>query len=387
MGRKCNAELMCCMPHLVHEIMISQDRSYINDGDDLQVSDFTLGAHTLHHISLFASTERELLRDMAEKVRELRAETLSQLLYYPDDAGGASPGRYEESGWPVVCLSGNNPSGVTGVSGQATVLSGASAASVKAGGRMAGRWWEDTEARYCTLTGILPPDGDAGRDEQVRAVLRLMDEALGRCGMGFTDIVRTWFFNDRITDWYDDFNRVRTEFLEGKGVFEGLLPASTGIGSANSGGAALVASAMAVRPKNGAVSAMEIDSPLQPPATSYRSSFSRAVELSYAGGRYLYISGTSAIDEAGRSVCPDSSAGQVEHTMRVVEELLNSRDMTWEDVLRSIVYVKRPEDRGLFRRYCSDNRIPPFPCIELNADICREELLFEIELDAFRAAV
>ena len=41
-----------------------------------------------------------------------------------------------------------------------------------------------------------------------------MERALESFEMKFTDIVRTWLFNDRILEWYDEFNEVRTEFFK-----------------------------------------------------------------------------------------------------------------------------------------------------------------------------
>lgn len=67
-----------------------------------------------------------------------------------------------------------------------------------------------------------------------------MEEALNRAGMDFSHVVRTWFYNNRLLDWYEEFNRARDTFFESRGVFDRLVPASTGIGSGQSGKCGLV---------------------------------------------------------------------------------------------------------------------------------------------------
>ena len=49
-----------------------------------------------------------------------------------------------------------------------------------------------------------------------------METGLQLAGMEFTNIVRTWFFNYNIPDWYNTFNDVRTAFFKKKAVFNGL---------------------------------------------------------------------------------------------------------------------------------------------------------------------
>ena len=131
--------------------------------------------------------------------------------------------------------------------------------------------------------------------------------------------------------------------------------------------------------------AFEVPSPLQSSATQYGSSFSRAVELELPDLRRLYISGTASIDEQGKTVFIGDTAGQVRQTMEVVQAILHSREMDWGDVTRSLVYFKRGTDAPLFEKHRQENGVPPFPAITVENDICRDELLFEIEVDAVAA--
>ena len=261
-------------------------------------------------------------------------------------------------------------------------VSDAAVESLSCNGRRVGTAFSDGQVEYCRLVGLLPPDARAARPEQAAAVFGQMDALLHDAGMAFSDVLRTWFYNDNILGWYRDFNGVRTKFFQEKKVFEGLLPASTGVGGRNMLNAALLSGLIAIRTDHQDVSAFEVPSPMQSPAPQYGSSFSRAVELELPDLRRLYVSGTASIDEHGKSIFLDDSMGQVRQTMEVVQAILRSREMDWGDVTRSLVYFKRAQDAPLFRRYCDEQGIPPFPAVIIENDICRDELLFEIEVDA-----
>jgi len=264
-------------------------------------------------------------------------------------------------------------------------VSGTQVQPLTINGRRAGSLFDDGTVQYCRLAGLLPLDVRVGRPEQAAAVFAQMDTLLHSVGMTFNDVLRTWFYNDNILGWYKDFNGVRNKFFTEHKVFEGLLPASTGIGGRNLAGAALLAGVLAIRTDSQDVTAFEVPSPMQSPAPSYGSSFSRAVELEQPDLRRMYISGTASIDEHGKSVFLNDSAAQIRQTMDVVGAILRSREMDWGDVTRSLVYFKRAKDAPLFRRYCDESGIPPFPAVIAENDVCRDELLFEIEVDAMAA--
>jgi len=123
-------------------------------------------------------------------------------------------------------------------------------------------------------------------------------------------------------------------------------------------------------------------SPLQGPATAYGSAFSRAVEVVGPGWKRLLVSGTASIDKSGYTSHPNSIKKQVQTTMRVVDALLQSRGMCAGNIVRAIAYSPREEYSHWFNEWAKRNW--PFEASVLLgcADICRKELLFEIELDA-----
>jgi len=162
----------------------------------------------------------------------------------------------------------------------------------------------------------------------------------------------------------------------------GSLPASTGIGARNAGGAALVVAAWAMQPLDGKAYAREVGSPLQCPAPKYGSSFSRAMEVASGGVRRLFISGTASIHPDGTTAWVGDIEKQVALTMEVVAAILQSRGMDYRDVTRATAYFKAPEFKPAFEAWCAARELADLPVVPLHADVCRDALLFEIELDA-----
>ncbi len=249
-------------------------------------------------------------------------------------------------------------------------------------GQPVGAKYEDAYAEYVLLMGVTPDDFSASREEQARSVFDNIAKLLENEGYSFHDVVRTWLYLDKLLEWYDVLNRVRDEFFEKHGVFGGFVPASTGIGCANSVGAAMIAGAIAMRPKDARATKAMLDSPLQCSALDYRSSFSRAAEIVTPEWRTVFISGTASIEPGGKTVHHDDMEKQVALTMDVVKAILETRGMTLKDSVRAIAYIKRPEDRPAWQNWLKANGLPADYAQEVISDVCRDDLLFELELDA-----
>jgi enamine deaminase RidA (YjgF/YER057c/UK114 family) len=141
---------------------------------------------------------------------------------------------------------------------------------------------------------------------------------------------------------------------------------------------------LAVQPKTELLEIKAVDSPLQNPALDYKSSFSRAVELDFPTHRNLLISGTASIDPDGKTVHLDDPEKQIRLTMEVIKAILDSRDMGWNDLFRGIAYFKDMDYLPIYRRIANELGIPRFPLAVSHADVCRDDLLFEIEVDAVK---
>lgn len=287
-----------------------------------------------------------------------------------------------EIAWPVTWVEEAADAGreIAGI--QVWAVSGAPLQRITRADRVVGTLFEDAFARYCRLGDLPVEDPASPRADQARETLEQMDAILREAGMDFGHVIRTWFNNNDILAWYGDFNKVRSAFFKQHGTFDGLVPASTGVGNCNTTGGALASSLLAVEPKGGGVSSTMVPSPLQCPALEYGSSFSRAVHLALPDSWRVLVSGTASIAPEGHTVHLEDVAGQVRLTMDVVKVILESRGMDWTNVSRAIVYFKRAGDMPVWDDYCAAQGLADFPALRVNNDICRDDLLFEIELDA-----
>lgn len=253
-------------------------------------------------------------------------------------------------------------------------------------GRAVGFAYEDDYASYALLTGVLPSDFTASRGEQTTSTFENIEAALGSVGMTFKHVVRTWLYMDDVLAWYDELNRARDAFFDSRDIFGHFVPASTGIGTANWSGAAIATCAIAMKPKGDQAKVFIVDSPLQCSALHYRSSFSRAAEINTPAGRTLFISGTASIEPDSHDVAfIGDIVKQVDCTMNAVEAILTSRDMTFADVSRAVVYLKEESFLKPWRDWLVAHNLPNF-AQEVVSDVCRDEWLFEIELDAIKEA-
>ena len=307
---------------------------------------------------------------------------LAQMVFGGCGFHDAARARMAGAGWPLLWVQGDVCSGshVAGV--QAFALDGSPIRRVMLEDCVVGSMWSDADADYCLLAGILPADIAANRTAQTRSCFERIEAALRKADMNFSHVIRTWLFLDKLLDWYDEFNAARTTFFQEHGVFDRLIPASTGIGAGNPAGAALVAGALAMRPRHNRVTIQEVSSPLQCPATEYRSSFSRAVEVCYPDRRQLIISGTASIAPDGKSMYTGDVAKQIQLTLDVTEAILKSRGMDWPNTTRAVGYFHDIHALPIFDACCRERGILPLPLAPAHATVCRADLLFEMELDA-----
>ena len=350
---------------------------------DTDTASLRLPSHAEHCIAVRSGQNMNgILRKTAEN---LDASILSQFVFAANQHYAEFMREAGNADWPVVWLQGDACKDGGMYSMQAVAMSGIPLTPIKSHGRDVGFTYEDEHARYCRLRGIIPQDIRASRMEQTRSVFETIHAALHANGFEFTDTVRTWIYLDHLLDWYGDFNTVRTQYFKETGIFDHRVPASTGIGAANPFGAAITMDVIAVQPKTDQLKIQEIISPLQNPALDYKSSFARAVELAYPTHKNLMISGTASIDPTGKTVYQDDPEKQIRLTLDVVKAILESRGMGWSDLFRGIAYFKNMATLPIYRAIAAELGIPRFPLAVSHADVCRHDLLFEIEVDAVQA--
>lgn len=351
---------------------------------DKDVATLNLPSHSEHCITVQSSEISAMNRVLRCAADERNATILSQFVF-------AGTAHYDEfvnhtgpAGWPVVWLQGDACKDGNIYSMQGVALSGLNPQPIHFNGRDMGFTYEDDNAKYCRLRGVVPQNLKASRSEQTRSAFETMDAALKLNGFKFTDTCRTWIYLDNLLEWYDEFNVVRTQYFNETGIFDHMVPASTGIGAGNQFGAAIMMDVLAVKSKNGSLTIQEIPSPLQNPALNYKSSFARAVEMEYPTHKNVLISGTASIDSDGATVHLDDPDKQIRLTMEVIHEILKSRDMDWDDLFRGIAYFKDMSYLPIYEKVAAGLGIPRYPLAISHADVCRHDLLFEIEVDAVK---
>jgi enamine deaminase RidA (YjgF/YER057c/UK114 family) len=351
----------------------------------VDVYSFSRSSGDTHYITARADGPRDPLatfREVAEAVREREATVVSQTVFgsRSDYVAGvaAIESAFGKIDWPITWLDG----GPAKLGTQVSALSGVTVERVRVGQQVVGTAFEDEYARYCFLGNLMTQDVTRGRPDQVRDTFEKMERTLETVGMGFDHVVRTWLYVDEIPAWYDELNEARTAFFAERDVFDHMMPASTGIGVPNPLGSAIVAECVGMVAKNGTVNVHEVSSPLQCAASDYRSSFSRAAEVALPDHRRLYVSGTASIGADGDTVYLGDVEAQVRQTMQVVQAILESNGMSWENISRGVAYFRDIADLPVFDRYCKENGVPQGVLLETQAVVCRDDLLFELEANA-----
>lgn len=286
--------------------------------------------------------------------------------------------------WPITWVEGDDCADrpIAGI--QAFVLPRTEVRRISIDSRIVGSVFEHEGFRHCMLGGVWPQDPHASPVMQTVQALSQAREALTDGGFRFADVARTWFFLDNILSWYGDFNRERTQIYSGVKFRSGGAPASTGIGAKNPAGAALVLGIWAVQPLHHDASVHPVASPLQCPAPAYGSLFSRAMEMSSMVGKRLLISGTASIAPGGQTLWHEDIHKQVAQTMEVVAGILRSRGFAYRDLTRTTAYFKRPHDAAAFGKWCNTHGLISLPVVSVRCDVCRDDLLFELEADAWQ---
>jgi enamine deaminase RidA (YjgF/YER057c/UK114 family) len=101
--------------------------------------------------------------------------------------------------------------------------------------------------------------------------------------------------------------------------------------------------------------------------------------------RRLFVSGTASISPDGKTEHVRDVDAQAVRTTEVVEAILDSRDMAWEDVTRATAYVRFPQDADVVRTFRDAAGRADLPLVVAHNVICRDDLLVELEVDAVQA--
>ena len=234
---------------------------------------------------------------------------------------------------------------------------------------------------YLSLSSISDQQGKE-ITHHAQAMMEKAESALLQLGADFLSVPRTWMWLKDILSWYDEFNEVRNEFFTQRGLIGAgtrqSMPASTGIGLGPAGGGTCAMDLIAVIEPVDCTKYLQAGGKQQS-ALDYGSAFSRASKTDTPAGQTVFVSGTASIDADGETTHIGDPAGQINTTIENVRAVLADMHCSDEDVVQVIAYCKTIEVERVFNSF-RDNL--PWPWITVICDICRDDLLFEIEATA-----
>jgi enamine deaminase RidA (YjgF/YER057c/UK114 family) len=248
----------------------------------------------------------------------------------------------------------------------------------------------DGHTSFTSIQNIGPAsrNGHARQDQAVEMFERAA-ELLGTQGLSYHNVVRTWIYIPELLEWYGELNVARRAVFKKAGLLDGekppaWLPASTGIQGRCPAGRSCMMGVLAVSHANG-TRVGTVESPRQCEAFAYGSAFSRAVELRDKSLSRMYVSGTASIDNSGATVHVGDIEKQTAQTLCAIRELLGARDHGMHDVVHATVFLKRPEFLPAYRRVAAEEGLDWACTVETIADVCRDDLLVEIEALSVKA--
>jgi enamine deaminase RidA (YjgF/YER057c/UK114 family) len=228
------------------------------------------------------------------------------------------------------------------------------------------------------------------RKSQSEAMFHQAERLLRAEGSSYQDVVRTWIYLSDILDWYGDFNTIRNHCYSEYGFLgnsntskqaeQMYLPASTGIEGKNPLHLPAIMDVFAVHRQPGdAIQIRPLYGVKQRSPFRYGSAFSRAIIIEESKSKLILVSGTASIDEQGKSIFLGDPAAQVRHSLNVVSSLIASEGATLQDLCEATVFIKRKEDFPIYQGIIEQMGIAAMPSVNVVADVCRDELLFELD--------
>ena len=226
-------------------------------------------------------------------------------------------------------------------------------------------------------------------------------------GLSIHHIIRQWNYIENISrvegfeeehQNYQVFNDVRSHYYE-KGTFDNGYPAATGIGMTTGG---VIIDFIALSPSD-QISVKPIQNPGQIDAHRYSElvlkgtpseglqqkcspKFERAKLVTIGSGHYIYVSGTASI-RGEKTMHVDDVEKQTLTTIENIFQLFSKEnqeslglkfDVSQIRFSHLRAYVKYNKDIPLVKKIC-ESKLNSNSSLFLISDICREDLLVEIE--------
>jgi enamine deaminase RidA (YjgF/YER057c/UK114 family) len=250
--------------------------------------------------------------------------------------------------------------------------------------------------------GLFPSDTRRAAEaafDQMRAILEAED-------MSFNNIVRQWNYIGNILEVrngiqnYQIFNEVRSENYHKYRSVKGY-PAATGVGIKYGG---VILDFFAVKPEN-PLKILAIDNPDQIHPYAYGQEvlvgvpnggrkvkqppqFERAMLLTDNHDSTIFVSGTASIigqvtigteDINKQTVVTIENINKLANPWSIKQLIHDTESNTWKSILLR-VYIKYQKDFARVKAIC-EREFPGVPAVYIEADICRDDLLVEIEAE------
>ncbi len=253
-------------------------------------------------------------------------------------------------------------------------------------------WWFGT----LQLDEVVAPDGIAALQQAAQRAYALLFETMD--AQGFEHLVRVWNHVADITaerdglERYRQFNIGRQDAFvaHGRSVAGASVPAASALG-ARSGAPLLLYALAARRPPRALENPRQVSAYHYPSEYGPRSpTFSRAAVAHTDTQPVLFISGTASV-VGHRSLHEGDAVAQTQETLRNLQAVLDQAGQMeatrWQlPQLHYKVYVRHPADwpqiHAELRRAVGERA----PVLALQADVCRSNLLVEIEAAGTAAA-
>jgi enamine deaminase RidA (YjgF/YER057c/UK114 family) len=250
-----------------------------------------------------------------------------------------------------------------------------------------GRIWKGRGFRMLHLAGVrgTKPSGVLAEGPVAQAAQMFGNAGFGLAahGMKFSKVVRTWIYVARLLEWYDELNSVRTPYYRkaGLGVEGGpAFPASTGImGQSDDEECVMDVLALESDGPDKALASPIRRSPRQDSSFNYGSAFSRGMALEIEGRRTVHISGTASINAAGASTHVGDAEHQSLEALMSIAAILDQQGGGLQDITSATLFCKNREAWEAWERATRLLGIPPIPKVCVQADVCRKDLLVEME--------
>jgi enamine deaminase RidA (YjgF/YER057c/UK114 family) len=251
---------------------------------------------------------------------------------------------------------------------------------------------------HCRAAGDVQ-DGFRKQFEQVK-------RGLAQAGVGFENVIRTWICIDELTaapqgeSRYQELNRVRADFyrdihfgapLRPAWLQSAVYPASTATGMRGGG---MTLNCLAIASERPDVFVLPLENPRQASAHPRALNriepiprFSRAMAVGHGQSLTTFVSGTAGVVDF-RTLHPDDPVRQTGEAIDHIERLISPESFgrhglpgagaALADLAMARVYIQREADFKVCRTAC-ERRLGPVPTTYIRADICRPDLLVEIE--------